>query len=110
MLNLKNLKRIAILLGVLILALGTFATMGVFAAGEAAETTAAAGGGGSDHPDAGAGSDTAVGTAVTYCTVTVSTGLRMPYDTFHDAVTLVADPLIEALAPVNVGTAGLPYA
>ena len=45
MLNLKNLKRIAILLGVLILALGTFATMGVFAAGEAAETTAAAGGG-----------------------------------------------------------------
>jgi hypothetical protein len=64
----------------------------------------------SDHPDAGAGSDTAVGTAVTYCTVTVSTGLRMPYDTFHDAVTLVADPLIEALAPVNVGTAGLPYA
>ena len=44
MLNLKNLKRIAILLGVMILALGAFATMGVFAAGEAAEATAASAG------------------------------------------------------------------
>ena len=46
MLNLKNLKRIAILLGVMILALGAFATMGVFAAGESAEAAATASGGG----------------------------------------------------------------
>ena len=44
MLNLKNLKRIAIMLGVMILALGAFASMGVFAAGETAEAAAASAG------------------------------------------------------------------
>ena len=45
MLTLKNLKRIAIMMGVMILALGAFATMGVFAAGETAEAATAASGG-----------------------------------------------------------------
>jgi len=44
MLNLKNLKRIAIMLGVMILALGAFASMGVFAAAETAEAAAASAG------------------------------------------------------------------
>lgn len=44
MFNLKNLKRIAIMLGVMILALGAFATMGVFAAGETAEAATSTGG------------------------------------------------------------------
>ena len=40
MFNLKNLKRFAIMLGVMILALGAFATMGVFAEGETAAAAA----------------------------------------------------------------------
>ena len=44
MLNLKNLKRLAIMLAVAILTLGAFATMGVFAAGETTEAVAASGG------------------------------------------------------------------
>ena len=41
MLNSKSLKRLAIIMGMIILALGAFATMGVFAAGEGADAGAA---------------------------------------------------------------------
>ena len=41
MLNSKSLKRLAIIMGMIILALGAAATMGVFAAGEGADAGAA---------------------------------------------------------------------
>jgi F-type H+-transporting ATPase subunit c len=41
MFNSKSLKRLAIIMGMIILALGAFATMGVFAAGEGADAGAA---------------------------------------------------------------------
>lgn len=44
MFNFNTLKRLAITMGVIILALGAFATMGVFAAGETADAAAQAGG------------------------------------------------------------------
>ena len=45
MLNFKTLKRLAIVMGMVILALGACATMGVFAAGETADAATAAAGG-----------------------------------------------------------------
>lgn len=45
MLNFKTLKRLAIVMGMIILALGAFATMGVFAAGETTDAAQAAAGG-----------------------------------------------------------------
>ena len=45
MFNSKTLKRLAIVMGMIILALGAFATMGVFAAGETADAATAAAGG-----------------------------------------------------------------
>ena len=45
MLNFKTLKRLAIVMGMVILTLGACATMGVFAAGETADAATAAAGG-----------------------------------------------------------------